>query len=174
LNLYFYSLTAHFGTWVHTLQSKKPEWQVSAALLYGQLIKSYRRRKLAHVHRVMRSGSLEALQAQLQNAGWSGIIQTAFVERVNLTVRRGLAMLARRSWSTAQTVPLLQDSFAWWRAYYHFVKPHESLRLELATPKPRRGKRIPQRYQARTPAMAAGLTDHRWTVLELLSSPVPA
>ena len=122
----------------------------------------------------MRTGSLDALQLLLQQAGWSGIVQTAFVERVKLTVRRGLAMLARRSWSTARTVPQLQDGFAWWRAYYHFVKPHESLRLELAMPKPRRGKRLPQRYQQRTPAQAAGLTDHRWTVVELLSSPVPA
>jgi IS1 family transposase len=173
LNLYFYSLTAHFGAWVDNLQSKKQEWLVAASLLYGQLIKSYRRRKLARVERVMRTGSLDALQLQLQQAGWSGIVQTAFVERVNLTVRRGLAMLARRSGSTAQTVPQLQDSFAWWRAYYHFVRPNESLRLELAMPRPRRGKRLPQRYQPRTPAQAAGLTDHRWTVVELLSSPVP-
>ena len=36
LNLYFYALTAHFGTWVDTLQSKKQEWQVAASLLYGQ------------------------------------------------------------------------------------------------------------------------------------------
>ena len=139
-----------------------------------KLIKSYRRRKLARGERVMRTGSLDALQLLLQQAGWSGIVQTAFVERVKLTVRRGLAMLARRSWSTARTVPQLQDGFAWWRAYYHFVKPHESLRLELAIPRPRRGKRLPQRYQQRTPAQAAGLTDHRWTVVELLSSPVPA
>jgi hypothetical protein len=174
LNLYFYSLTAYFGTWVNHLQSKKQDWQVAASPLYGQLIKSYRRRKLARVERVMHTGSLDALQAQLQNAGWSGLLQSAFVERVNLTTHRGLAMLARRSWPTAQTVPQLQDGFAWWRAYYYFVKPHESLRLELATLGPRRGKRLSQRYQQRTPAQAAGLTNHRWTVVELISSPVPA
>jgi hypothetical protein len=104
------------------------------------------------------------------------MLQTAWVERVNLTVRRELAMLARRSGSTAQTFLQLQDSFAWWHARVcdHFVKPHKSLRLELATPRPRWGKRLPQVYQVRTPAMAKGLTDHRWIVVELLSSPIPA
>lgn len=174
LNLYFYSLTAHFGTWVDSAGTKKREWQVAASLLYGQLIKSYRRRKLARVERVMRWGSLDTLKTKLQNLGWSGVLQTAFVERVNLTVRRGLAMLARRSWSTPQTLAQLKDGFAWWRAYYHFVKPHEALRVELGIPRERGGKRIAQRYRARTPAMAAGITDHRWTVVELLAYPVPA
>lgn len=174
LNLYFYSLTAHFGIWVEIVGTKKREWQVAATLVYGQLIKSYRRRKLARVERVMRSGSLDTLKAKLQEAGWNGVLQTAFVERVNLTVRRGLAMFARRSWSTTQTIAQLKDGFAWWRAYYHFVKPHEALRIELVTPRERGGKRIPQRYRARTPAVTAGVTDHRWTVVELLSYPVPA
>ena len=173
LNLYFYSLTAHWGSWVESVGTKKQEWQVDASLVYGQLIKSYRRRKLAWVERIMRWGSLDALKAQLQKAGWSGVLQTAFVERVNLTVRRGLAMLARRSWSTAQTMAQLRDGFAWRRAYYHFVKPHEALRIELATQCERGGQRIPQRYRACTPAMAAGATDHRWAV-RVTELPVPA
>lgn len=174
LNLYFYSLTAHFGTWVERADKKKREWQVATTLLYGQLIKSYRRRKLTRVERVMRWGSLETLKAQLQDLGWRGVVQTASVERVNLTVRRGLAMVARRSWSTPQTLAQLKDGFAWWRAYYHFVKPHEALRVELTVPRERGGKRIPQRYRAQTPAMATGVTKHRWTVVELLGYPVPA
>lgn len=174
LNLYFYSLTAHFGSWVDNLETKKREWQVAATLLYGQLIKSYRRRKLTRVERVMRWGTLEALHIKLRGLGWRGIVQTAFVERVNLTVRRGIAMLARRSWSTAQTVAQLQDGFAWWRGYYHFVKPHGALRVALGVPRERGGQRIAQCFRARTPAMAAGLTNHRWTVVELLSHPVPA
>jgi IS1 family transposase/transposase-like protein len=174
LNLYFYSLTAHFGTWVETLGTKKQEWQVAATLLYGQLIKSYRRRTLVRVERVMRWGTLDALKTKLQEAGWSGVLQTAFVERVNLTVRRGLAMFARRSWSTTQTVAQLKDGFAWWCAYYHFVKPHEALRIKLAIPRERGGKRLPQCYRSRTPAVAAGVTDHCWTVVELLSYPAPA
>jgi len=174
LNLYFYSLTAHFGSWEEVPGTNKQVWQVAATLLYGQLIKSYRRRKLARAARVMRCGSLEAVRDRLQALGWRGVRQTAFVERVNLTIRRGLAMLARRTWATAQTLVQLQDGFAWWRGYYHFVKPHESLRVELTVPRDRGGRRLAQRFRQRTPAMAAGVTDRCWTVVDLLSYPVLA
>jgi hypothetical protein len=87
---------------------------------------------------------------------WSGKVQTAFVERVNLTARQGVAALTRRTWATAQSVAGLHRQVEWWRAYYHFSRPHRSLR---------------QRGRARTPAMAAGLTTHRWTVCEVLGYP---
>ena len=85
LNLYFYSLTAHFGSWQELPGTHKRVWQVAATLLYGQLIKSYRRRKLARVASVMRWGTLADLGNRLQALGWRGVLQTAFVERVNLT-----------------------------------------------------------------------------------------
>jgi hypothetical protein len=72
-----------------------------------------------------------------------------------------------------QEAPQLLLQLSWWRAYYHFVRPHESLREVLAQPRFRGGKRIPQRYRQRTPAMAAGLTYRRWTVRELLARPLP-
>ena len=56
---------------------------------------------------------------------------------------------------------------------YHFVRPHESLRVLLAQPIERGDKRLPQRYRQRTAAMAAGLTYRRWTVQELLALPLP-
>ena len=76
----------------------------------------------------------------------------------------------------------------WWRAYpqgafgsYRFRRPHLSLRLKLDVPQARRGKQTPRRYGPRTPAtlaphasagVAAGLTDHLWSVEELLAFPV--
>src|SRR3712207_7387129 len=86
--------------------------------------------------------------------GLSGRVTTAFVERVNLTLRRGVAGLARRTWATARTAPGLLAQVEWWRAYYHWVRPHRGLREAPGT-------------RPRTPAMALGLTDHRWTVAEL-------
>ena len=59
-----------------------------------------------------------------------------------------------------------------WRASYHFRRPHSSLRRQLDVPQARRGKQTPRRYTSRTPAMAAGLTDHIWSVEELLAFPV--
>ena len=109
----------------------------------------------------------------LTGLGLSGTLNTAFVERVNLTLRQSVAALIRRTWSTAQEAPQLLLHVEWWRAYYHFVRLHESLRVLLTQPRERGGQRIPQRYRQRTPAMAAGLTGRRWTVRELLAVPLP-
>ena len=148
-------------------------WQVAAGLIYGQVKKSYQRRKLVRVSQVMRLGRQDALQAALQGLGFSGRLNTAFIERVNLTVRHGVAALARRTWATAQQSPHLLAHLEWWRAYYHFVRPHASLRVRLVQPPPGGGKRLTQRYRQRTPAMAAGRTHRRWTAVEVLACPLP-
>ncbi len=67
----------------------------------------------------------------------SGRLNTAFIERVNLTVRHGVAALARRTWATAQQNPQLLAHLQWWRAYYHFVRPHAALRVALVQPRER-------------------------------------
>ena len=148
-------------------------WLVEPRLVYGQVKKSYRRRKLVRVTHVMRLGTEDALKVALQGMGFSGRLNTAFIERVNLTVRHGVAALARRTWATAQQTPQLFASLEWWRAYYHFVRPHEALRVALTQPRERGGNRLTQRYRQRTPAMAAGRTKRRWTTREVLSCPLP-
>jgi hypothetical protein len=178
LNLYFYALTAHFGHWLQVGRQRRHvcQWQVAAGLIYGQVKKSYRRRKLVRVTPVMRLGTEEALKAALQGLGLSGRLNTAFIERVNLTVRHGVAALARRTWATSQQSPHLLAHLEWWRAYYHFVRPHAALRVTLLQPRERGGKKVAQRYRQRTPAMAAGRTTRRWTAREVLChplSPVP-
>jgi hypothetical protein len=175
LNLYFYALTAHFGQWreVGRRGRKALRWQVAADLIYGQVKKSYRRRRLIRVSPVMRLGTEAALKGALQGLGFSGRLNTAFIERVNLTVRHGVAALARRTWATSQQAPQLLANLEWWRAHYHFVRPHVSLRVALMQPRERGGKLTAQRYRQRTPAMAAGRTTHRWTAREVLSFPLP-
>jgi IS1 family transposase len=175
LNLYFYALTAHFGQWLQVGQRGRNmrRWQVADGLIYGQVKKCYRRRKLVEVTHVMRLGTEEALKAALQGLGFSGRLNTAFIERVNLTVRHGIAALARRTWATAQQSPYLLAQLEWWRAYYHFVRPHESLRVRLEQPRERGGNRLAQRYRQRTPAMATGRTTRRWTAREVLCCPLP-
>jgi IS1 family transposase/transposase-like protein len=175
LNLYFYALTAHFGQWLALGREgyNVRRWQVEPSLIYGQVKKSYRRRKLVRVTPVMRLGTEAALKAALQGLGLSGRLNTAFIERVNLTVRHGVAALARRTWATSQQSPHLLAHLEWWRAYYHFVRPHEALRVALLQPRERGGKRLAQRYRQRTPAVAAGRTNRRWTACEVLSCPLP-
>ena len=148
-------------------------WQVESSLIYGQVKKCYRRRKLIRVTHVMRLGTEVSLTATLQGLGFSERLNTAFIERVNLTVRHGVAALARRTWATAQQSPQLLANLEWWRAYYHFVRPHHSLRLALVQPRERGGRLLAQRYRQRTPAMAAGRTNRRWTAREVLSCPLP-
>ncbi len=166
-------MTAHFGEWVTAVGQHACHWQVMPGLIYGQVKKTYRRRTVVRVTRLMRWGAHEDLQAALRQLGLSGRLNTAFVERLNLTIRQGMAALARRTWATAQVAPQLLVHLEWWRGYYHFVRPHASLRVPLAKPIERSGRRTPRRYHQRTPAMAGGLTSWRWTVRELLLFPLP-
>jgi hypothetical protein len=175
LNVYLYALTAHFGHWLQVGRrgGHGRRWQVAAGLIYGQVKKCYRRRKLVRVTHVMRLGTEAALTATLQGLGFSGRVNTAFIERVNLTVRHGVAALARRTWATAKPPPQLLANLEWWRAYSHFVRPHHCLRLALVQPRERGGRLLAQRYRQRTKAQAAGRTNRRWTAREVLSCPLP-
>src|SRR5260370_22999558 len=119
----------------------------------------------------MRLGTEDALKAALQGLGFSGRLNTAFIERVNLPVRHGLAALARRTWATAQQSPHLFAHLELWRAYYPDVAPPESLRVAFVEPRERGGKRLAQPDRQRTPALAAGRTNRRWTAREVLSCP---
>ena len=116
LKLYFYALTAHFGSWAQTVGKQTRHWQVRPRLLYGQVVKRYRRRRLVRVERRALLGSLDQLTAALRTSGESGTIQTAFVERLNLTVRQAVTALTRRTWSIAQSSAELILHLEWWRA----------------------------------------------------------
>jgi hypothetical protein len=172
LDYYFYALTAHFGQWRSELGQRKQRWEVQTGLWYGQVKKVYQRRRLVRVEYRMRLGQLTELTAKLRKLKLGRVLNTAFVERVNLTLRQGVPALIRRTWSTAQEQSELALHLEWWRGYYHFIRVHDALRVELAHPLERRGKA--QRYRSRTPAMAAGLTHHRWTVEEFLRLPLPS
>ncbi len=167
--------SAHFGQWLDMARRgrKARQWQVAPGLIYGQVKKSYQRRKLMRVTHVLRLGTSAALKATLQRLGFSGRLNTAFIERVNLTVRDGVAALARRTWATVQQAPQLFAHLEWWRADSHFVRPHASLRVALVATRARGGKLLAQCYRQRTPAMAAGRTNRQWTTREVLCYPLP-
>jgi hypothetical protein len=86
--------------------------------------------------------------------------QTAYVERTHLTTRRMNARLARRSLSVSKSLSRVWASFYWCDALYNLVRPMQSLRQSTTQPG--------RRWTPRSPAMAVGLTDHLWTVDELL------
>lgn len=90
LDHYFYALTAHFGQWSQAVDERKRQWQVSAQLWYGQVKKVYRRRRLVRVAYQMRLGQLSELIAKLRDWNLGLVLNTAFVERINLTLRQGV------------------------------------------------------------------------------------
>jgi IS1 family transposase len=116
--MYFYALTAHFGQWhVFCRRGRNMrQWQVEPNLIYGQVKKCYRRRKLVRVSHVMRLGTQADLSTALQRMGFSGRLNTTIIERVHLTIRHGIAALARRTWAKAQQSPHLLAHLEWWRA----------------------------------------------------------
>ena len=95
LRHYYYALTAHFDRWI--TRGRHRRWEVDPALLYGQVHKRYHRRPLVRIRYQMCTGIRRALRRTLPGLGWSGKLQTAFVERVNLTVRQSVAALTRRT-----------------------------------------------------------------------------
>lgn len=165
LRLYFYALTAHFGHWFRPPRARTDHWRASPHLHYGQLVKSTGKRHATLTHTRMLWGSRRILCARLRRVGLRPLIQTAFVERVNLTFRQSVAPLSRRTWSYAQSEHHLRLHCEWFRLYYHFVRPHQSLQLTLPGL-----KRI---HRLRSPAMALNLTPHLWSVHDLLHHPVP-
>jgi len=129
-------------------------------------------RVVAVSHRVV-YGSLETIEATLKLSGVGTVINTAFVERLNLSIRQGVAALRRKVSSLAKTEDGLRNQLSLWRAYYNFCLPHSALRLPLPEPLPPKGNGSPQRWQQRTPTMAADLTDRIWRLEELLLFRVP-
>src|SRR5215472_3573652 len=102
------------------------------ALLYTQVVKSYRRRRLVGVtHRVV-FGTRLAIEQVLTACGWT--INTAFVERLNLDLRQRVAAIGRRVNTLCQGEAGLRDQLVLFQTYHNFVLPHASLRQRLPLP----------------------------------------
>jgi len=130
-----------------------------------------RRRRLVRVsHRVV-FGTLEAVQQVLAVCGWQ--MNTAFVERLNLSLRQRVAAMGRRSSTPCKSKDGLRQQLALFQVYHNFVLPHASLRQSQAEPIPTNGRGSAKVWQPCTPVMASGLTDHVWTLREVLLYRVP-
>lgn len=96
-----------------------------------------------------------------------GVINTAYIERLNATFRQRLAHLTRRARCLARQTDTLTAGMYVVGCFYNFCDYHQSLRLPLWITERRR------HWVQRTPAMAACITDHRWTPDELFWFKVP-
>jgi transposase-like protein len=151
---------------IYTGKRGRPRLVVEPGLLLGQVVKQHAKRRVVSVKRRVVRGTPEAVTAVLAATGTGQGINTAFIERLNATFRASLGPLVRRGRAIAHRMATLQAGMCLVGSAYNLCWYHESLRQ----PAPEGASR---KWQERTPAMAAGLTDHRWTMLELLSYQLP-
>jgi IS1 family transposase len=171
------ALLTHFGYWMQPERRQdkgprpKPRWMPLPALLYAQVVKSYRRRRLVGVAYHVVFGTRLAIEQILAKCGWA--INTAFVERLNLDIRQRVAAIGRRVNTLCQGEAGLRDQLVLFQTYHNFVLPHASLRQPLLIPEVTSGRGSVKVWRPCTPAMAAGLTDHVWSLKEVLLYRVP-
>ena len=123
--------------------------------------------KGGQIRRRIVQGGAELVTKLIDQTQGGGGINTAYIERLNATFRQCLPWLTRRTRTLAQQSATLAAAMYTRGCVYNFCDYHQSLRLRLSV-----GEHD-FRWVQRTPALAAGLTDHRWTVGELLSFKVP-
>ena len=174
---YLTAIVTHFGQWVQPPQRQvrgpvpKPRWMPLTELLYAQVVKTLHRRRIVEMkHRVV-FGAKAAVDQVLATCGWQ--INTAFVERLNLSLRQRVAALRRRSATSWKGEDGLGQQLVLFQVYHTFVLPHVSLRQALTEPVPTNGRGSAKVWRPCTPAMAAELTDHVWSLREVLLFRVP-
>jgi hypothetical protein len=132
-----------------------PKVVIDPELNYGTVKKTRKQGRIVKVERSIVYGTIEGATACMKKSG-SKSINTSFVERMNLNCRTWDAHFSRKSPNFAKNIRYLKAKMAICVAKFNLWKPHMTL-TKLANNQPT------------TPAMAAGLTDHVWTIKEVLS-----
>ena len=120
-----------------------------------------------HITRRILQGSQAMVHRLIQTTQGAGGINTAFIERLNATFRQRLHSLARKTRTWVRKAETLEAGMSRVGCRYNFCDPHHSLRLKLSLGS------FGYRWVQRTPALAAGLTDHIWTPSELFHFKAP-
>jgi len=150
---------------------KQPRRLVDPHLRYAQVDKRRQGGRVVEVRRRMVFGQADDMAVIIQADGCGTEVNSADVERNNLTMRQSVGRLVRKALSFSKNVHFLQRHIDLDDTIYNFVKPHRALRRRV-----RGGKPQGRKWQQRTPAMAAGLPDHVWSLEELLmfhGKPIP-
>src|SRR5437660_9691442 len=155
---YIRAIRETFRDPVHTGQGGRPRLRPWRHVCIAQVVKRYERRRVVETERRIVEGTPARVETLRRRSQGGGVINTAYIDRLNATFREHLASLTRRGRALARRTLTLQYGMYLIGTVYNFCTPHASLT-------PIRG--------GTTPAMAAGITDHCWTVQELLSFHVP-
>jgi len=158
LRTYIRAIRETFRDPVRTGIGGRPRLRPWRNVLIAQVVKRYERRRVVDTERRMVDGTPARVETLRRRAQGDGVINTAYIERLNATFRERRAPLARRCRALARQTLTLHEGMFLVGTVYNFCPPHASLG---------------QAGHATTPAMAAGITDHAWTMQELLSFHVP-
>ena len=154
---YIRAIRETFRDPIHTGKGGRPRLRPWRHICIAQVVKRYERRRVVATDRRIVDGTPARVETLRCRSQGDGVINTAYIERLNATFRERLAPLARRCRALARHTLTLYEGMCVVGTVYNFCTPHTSLSQTRQT----------------TPAMAAGITDHCWTMHELLSFPVP-
>jgi transposase-like protein len=154
---YIRAIRETFRDPVYTGTGGRPRLRPWRNVLIAQVVKRYERRRVVETDRRIVDGTPARVETLRRRSQGHGVINTAYIERLNATFREHLAPLARRCRALARQTLTLHEGMFLVGTVYNFCTPHASL----------------SEAQKTTPAMAAGITDHCWTIHELLSLHVP-
>jgi hypothetical protein len=121
----------------------------------------------------MQQGTKEGHTVGIPQSAINANLRQSLVERLNLDLRQRVAAVGRRVNTLCQGEEGLQHQLVVFKSYHNFVLPHASLRQPLLMPEPTNGHGSAKRWRPCTPAMAAGVTNHVWTLQEVLRFRVP-
>src|SRR2546422_756395 len=130
--------------------------EVWPQLHIGTVVKRTEKKRVVEVTRKMAHGLLHQAEPLLQLSDGGSVLNTAFIERLNGTFRERLASLTRKSRHAALRIQALHTGMYLIGCTYNFCCAHQEL------------SKAKHWGMACTPAMASGLTDHVWSVCELL------
>ena len=164
---YAWALLEVYGEWVQPQRQgargrhPNPVLVPPQDLTYATVQKTRENNRVVQVEARVVYGSAAAVQAALDNSAASSSVNTVFIERHNGTDRNRNARKGRKTYCFSKDWEV-HEALTYFTMYsYNFCWPVRTLRQKIG----------PRRYRPRTPAMAAGLADHVWSLQEWLAYP---
>ena len=142
-------------------------------LKYAQIVKNKENDKVVGMsQRIIYGDPKEVMELLCPTS--KGHIHTAYAERINLTFRNHLARFIRKTMNFSKDREIHTDAVDFFQAWYNFVKPHDSLKLEINLDMEEVGfSQNPKKWIFQTPAVVELITDHIWTMKELMTWRAP-
>jgi hypothetical protein len=137
---------------------RKSVKEVPPALVYAQVHKHREKGRVKKIETNVIFGTEDQVKVKLKDSPVSNAVNTFLVERNNLKLRQQNGRFQRKTLQFSKEKEVLSSQLHLFLGFYHFIRPHKSLKLRSPTEK--------RSWVERTPLMTAGITDHIWTFRE--------